>query len=43
MEISYKNKSLIYESTGIELFRENGGAIDVRSGINKMWVETQSM
>ena len=34
--ILYKNKSLIYESTGIALVRENGGAIGVRLGINKV-------
>ena len=39
MRISYKNKSLIYESVGIALVRENEGAIDVRLGINKVQVE----
>ena len=39
--ILYKNKSLIYKSTGIALVGENGGEIGVRSGINKMQVETQ--
>jgi len=42
MKILYKNKSLIYESTGIALVGENGGVMGARSGINKMWVETQS-
>jgi len=42
MKISYKKESHIYESTGIALVGENGGAIDVRLGINKMQVETQS-
>ena len=36
-----KISSLIYESTGIALVRENRGVIDVRSGINKVQVETQ--
>ena len=40
MKISYK-QSLIYESMGIALVRENGGAIDVRLGINKMQAEAQ--
>jgi len=35
MKIAYKNKSLIYESTGIALVGENGGVIGVRLGINK--------
>jgi len=39
IKISYKTKSLIYKSTGIALIGENGGAIGVRSGMNKMWVE----
>ena len=43
MKISYKKKvCLIYESMGIALVGENGGAMGVRSGINKMQVETQS-
>ena len=42
MKIAYKNKSLIYESTGIALVGENGDAMGVRLGINKLWVETQS-
>ena len=41
MKISYKTRSLIYESTGIALVGENGGAMGVRSGINKMQAETQ--
>ena len=40
IRISYKNKILIYESTGIALVRENGGVIGARSGINKVQVET---
>jgi len=36
MKISYKTGSLIYKSTGIALVRENGGAMGVRSGINKV-------
>jgi len=36
MKVSYKNESLIYESTGIALVRGNGGAIDARSRINKV-------
>ena len=43
MKISYKTKSLIYKSMCIALVRENGGAMGVRLGINKMWAETQSM
>ena len=39
MKISYKEESLIYESTGIALVGENGGVIDVRLGINKVRVE----
>ena len=39
MNISYKGESLIYKSTGIALVGENGGAIGVRLGINKMWEE----
>jgi len=42
MKISYKNKSLIYESMGIPLVGEYRGAMCVRLGINKMWVEKQS-
>jgi len=42
MKILYKIRSLEYESTGIVLVRENGGAMGVRLGINKMQVETQS-
>ena len=42
MKVSYNNKSLIYESMGISLIRENEGAIGVRSGINKVQVKTQS-
>ena len=41
MKISYKNLSLIYGSMGIALVGENGGVMCVRSGINKMWAETQ--
>ena len=41
MKISYKTRSLIYESMGIALVGENGGAMGVRSGINKMKMETQ--
>jgi len=37
---TYMNGSLIYESVSIALVRENGGAMGVRSGINKMQVET---
>ena len=40
MSNTYMNGSLIYESVGIALVRENGGAMGVRSGINKMQVET---
>jgi len=36
MKVSYKNKCLIYKSMGIALVRENGGAIDARSGINRV-------
>ena len=36
IRISYRNKSVVYESTGIALVRENGGAIGVRLGINKV-------
>jgi len=36
IKISYKTKSLIYKSTGIALIGENGGAIGVRLGINKV-------
>jgi len=39
MKISYKEESLIYESTGRALVRENRGAIGARSGINKVQVE----
>ena len=35
MKVSYKNKGLIYESTGIALVRGNGGAIDAGLGINR--------
>ena len=42
MRISYKNRSLIYESMGIALVRENRGATGAMLGINKMWVETRS-
>ena len=42
MKISYKTRSLIYESMGIALVGENGGVMGSRSGINKMQVETQS-
>ena len=41
MKISYKKEGLIFESMGIALFGENGGVVGVRSGINKMQVETQ--
>jgi len=41
MKISYKRVCLIYKSAGIALVRENGGAMGVRLGINKMRVETQ--
>jgi len=34
-----QTESLIYESMGIALVGENGGVIDARSGINKVWVE----
>jgi len=37
-----QRECLIYKSMGIALVRKNGGAMDVRSGINKMWAETQS-
>ena len=40
IKISYKIKSLIYESAVIALVRENGGAIGARLGINQMQVET---
>ena len=42
MKIAYRNKSVIYKSMGIALVGENRGVMGVRSGINKMWVETQS-
>ena len=42
IKISYKIESLIYESAVIALVGENGGAICVRTGINKVQVETQS-
>jgi len=41
MKISYKKESLIYESPGLALVRENGGAMGARLGINKMQMETQ--
>src|SRR5882724_8627829 len=40
MSNTYMNGSLIYESAGIALVGENGGAMGVRLGINKMQVET---
>ena len=40
MRISYKIKSLIYESAVIALVGENRGAIGARLGINKVQVET---
>ena len=42
LRISYKVKSLIYRSAVIALVREIGSAIDVRTGINKVQVKTQS-
>jgi len=36
IRVSYKNKSLIYKSTGIALVGENRGAIGARLGINKV-------
>jgi len=42
IRISYKFKGLIYESVVIALVRENGGVIGVRTGINKVQVETQT-
>jgi len=36
IKISYKIKSLIYESVVIALVGENGGVIGVRVGINKV-------
>ena len=42
MRISYRKESLKYESMGIALVGENGGVMGARSGIKKMWVETQS-
>jgi len=37
-----QKESLIYESAGIALVGENGGAMGARLRINKMWAETQS-
>ena len=41
MKISYKKECLIYESMSIALVGENGGAMGVGLGINKMQTETQ--